>query len=206
MTSTLDPNIPNGDPLEVVVLVSGSGTLLQAILDHQDDRYRVSRVIADVPCPALERAEQVGVETRVVELGADRAAWNVTLADVIAETNPDLVVSAGFMKILGAGVLDRFGGSIINTHPALLPSFPGAHAVRDALAHGVKVTGSTVHFIDAGVDTGPIIAQAAVEVEPGDTESSLHERIKKIERQLIVSVLRSATIDETTRKVEFIHE
>lgn len=206
MTSTLDPNIPNGDPLEVVVLVSGSGTLLQAILDHQDDRYRVSRVIADVPCPALERAEQVGVETRVVELGADRAAWNVTLADAIAEADPDLIVSAGFMKILGAGVLDRFGGSIINTHPALLPSFPGAHAVRDALAHGVKVTGSTVHFIDAGVDTGPIIAQAAVEVEPGDTESSLHERIKKIERQLIVSVLRSANIDETTRKVEFIHE
>jgi phosphoribosylglycinamide formyltransferase-1 len=206
VTSTLDPNIPDDDPLEVVVLVSGSGTLLQAILDNQDSRYRVSRVIADVPCAALERAERAGVETRVVELGADRAAWNVTLADVIAETSPDLVVSAGFMKILGAGVLDRFGGRIINTHPALLPSFPGAHAVRDALAHGVKVTGSTVHFIDAGVDTGPIIAQAAVEVETGDTESSLHERIKKIERQLIVSVLRSATIDETTRKVEFIHE
>lgn len=206
VTSTLDPNIPDDDPLEVVVLVSGSGTLLQAILDNQDSRYRVSRVIADVSCAALERAERAGVETRVVELGADRAAWNVTLADVIAETNPDLVVSAGFMKILGAGVLDRFGGRIINTHPALLPSFPGAHAVRDALAHGVKITGSTVHFIDAGVDTGPIIAQAAVEVETGDTESSLHERIKKIERQLIVSVLRSATIDETTRKVEFIHE
>src|SRR5690554_6727840 len=129
VTSTLDPNIPDDDPLEVVVLVSGSGTLLQAILDNQDSRYLVSRVIADVPCAALERAERAGVETRVVELGADRAAWNVTLADVIAETSPDLVVSAGFMKILGAGVLDRFGGRIINTHPALLPSFPGAHAV-----------------------------------------------------------------------------
>lgn len=206
MTSTLDPNIPNDDLLKVVVLVSGSGTLLQAILNNQDDRYRVSLVIADVPCTALERAEKAGVDTRVVGLGDDRAAWNVTLADVIAEADPDIVVSAGFMKILGAGVLDRFGGRIINTHPALLPSFPGAHAVRDALAHGVKVTGSTVHFIDAGVDTGPIIAQAAVEVEPEDTESSLHERIKKIERQLIVSVLRSVTIDETTRKVGFIHE
>ncbi|MCS5480437.1 phosphoribosylglycinamide formyltransferase [Corynebacterium sp. YIM 101645] len=190
----------------VVVLVSGSGTLLQAILDNQGDRYRVSLVIADVPCTALERAEKAGVDTRVVELGDDRAAWNVTLADTIAEINPDIIVSAGFMKILGAGVLARFDGRIINTHPALLPSFPGAHAVRDALAHGVKVTGSTVHFIDAGVDTGPIIAQAAVEVETDDTEDSLHERIKKIERQLIVSVLRSATIDETTRKVEFIHE
>lgn len=199
MTSTLDP-------VNVVVLVSGSGTLLQSILDNQDDHYRVSLVIADVPCVALERAEAAGVGTRVVELGEDRAAWNVTLADVIEEGNPGIVVSAGFMKILGAGVLDRFGGRIINTHPALLPSFPGAHAVRDALAHGVKVTGSTVHYIDAGVDTGPIIAQQAVEVEPDDTESSLHERIKKVERQLIVSVLRSATIDETTRKVEFIHE
>lgn len=199
MTSTLDP-------VNVVVLVSGSGTLLQSILDNQDDHYRVSLVIADVPCVALERAEAAGIGTRVVELGEDRAAWNVTLADVIEEGNPGIVVSAGFMKILGAGVLDRFGGRIINTHPALLPSFPGAHAVRDALAHGVKVTGSTVHYIDAGVDTGPIIAQQAVEVEPDDTESSLHERIKKVERQLIVSVLRSATIDETTRKVEFIHE
>ena len=199
MTSTLDP-------VNVVVLVSGSGTLLQSILDNQDSHYRVSLVIADVPCVALERAEAAGVGTRVVELGEDRAAWNVTLADVIEEGNPGIIVSAGFMKILGAGVLDRFGGRIINTHPALLPSFPGAHAVRDALAHGVKVTGSTVHYIDAGVDTGPIIAQQAVEVEPDDTESSLHERIKKVERQLIVSVLRSATIDETTRKVEFIHE
>lgn len=199
VTSTLDP-------LNVVVLVSGSGTLLQSILDNQDDRYRVSLVIADVPCAALIRAEEAGVDTRVVELGADRAAWNVTLADVIEEGNPGIIVSAGFMKILGAGVLDRFGGRIINTHPALLPSFPGAHAVRDALAYGVKVTGSTVHYIDSGVDTGPIIAQEAVDVEPDDTESSLHERIKKIERQLIVSVLRSARIDETNRKVEFIHE
>lgn len=194
------------DPINIVVLVSGSGTLLQAILDNQDEHYRVNLVVADVECPALDRAEAAGVATRVVPLGDDRAAWNDALAAAVEEADPGLVVSAGFMKILGAGFLDRFDERIINTHPALLPSFPGAHAVRDALAHGVKVTGSTVHFIDAGVDTGPIIAQQAVPIEPEDTESSLHERIKQVERQLIVSVLRSARIDESTRKVEFIHE
>jgi len=197
-------------PLDIVVLVSGSGTLLQSILDSQDDSYRVVRVIADVDCPALERAGRAGVETEVVPLSGDRAAWNVTLADAIDAASPDLIVSAGFMKILGAGVLDRFEGRIINTHPALLPAFPGAHAVRDALAYGVKVTGSTVHFIDAGVDTGAIIAQEAVAVTAEDTEASLHERIKHVERQLIVSVLRAATINDNTgqdnRKVDFIHE
>ncbi|AGF71866.1 phosphoribosylglycinamide formyltransferase [Corynebacterium halotolerans] len=202
MTFTTDPITP----INTVVLVSGSGTLLQAILDNQDEHYRVSLVVADVECPALDRAEAAGVATRVVPLGGDRDAWNDALAAAVEEAAPGLVVSAGFMRILGAGFLDRFDERIINTHPALLPSFPGAHAVRDALAHGVKVTGSTVHFIDAGVDTGPIIAQQAVPVEPEDTESSLHERIKQVERQLIVSVLRSARIDESTRKVEFIHE
>ncbi|WP_245974952.1 phosphoribosylglycinamide formyltransferase [Corynebacterium alimapuense] len=202
MTSPTDPTTV----LNVVVLVSGSGTLLQSLLDQQDGSYRISRVIADVECVALERAEKAGVDTRIVALGDDRSAWNVMLADTISEADPDLIVSAGFMKILGSGVLDRFGGRIINTHPALLPSFPGAHAVRDALAAGVKVTGSTVHFIDSGVDTGPIIAQRALEVASEDTESTLHERIKTIERQLIVSVLRAATIDENTRKVEFINE
>lgn len=193
-------------PLDIVVLVSGSGTLLQSILDNQDEHFRVTCVIADVDCPALKRAEAAGVDTNVVKLEGDRAAWNATLAETIVAVNPDLIVSAGFMKILGAGVINLFGGRIINTHPALLPSFPGAHAVRDALAHGVKVAGSTVHFIDAGVDTGPIIAQKAVEVAPDDTESTLHERIKKIERQLIISVLQAATIDETTRKVVFTNE
>lgn len=194
------------NPLDIVVLVSGSGTLLQSILDQQDDHFRVTRVIADVDCPALKRAEEAGVATNVVELAGDRAVWNTMLAENIAATDPDLIVSAGFMKILGAEVINLFGGRIINTHPALLPAFPGAHAVRDALAHGVKVTGSTVHFIDAGVDTGPIIAQQAVEVTPDDTESTLHERIKQVERQLIISVLRAATIDETTRKVVFTNE
>lgn len=190
-------------PLKVVVLASGSGTLLQAILDNQDSNYQVVGVVADVPCTALERAELAGVDKQIVELGTDRATWNRKLADTVASFHPDLVVSAGFMKILGQEFLERFGGLTINTHPALLPSFKGAHAVRDALAYGVKVTGSTVHFVDSGVDTGPIIAQKAVPVLPGDTQDSLHERIKQEERKLIVSILRSAQVDHATRKVEF---
>lgn len=188
------------------MLVSGSGTLLQSILDHQDERYRVVRVVADIECPALGRARDAGIETRVVALADDREEWNARLVEAVAEAEPDLVVSAGFMKILGAPFLERFEGLTINTHPALLPSFPGAHAVRDALAYGVKVTGSTVHFVDAGVDTGEIIAQEAVPVAADDTEDSLHEKIKVVERGLIVSVLRSAHTDTTTRKVEFINE
>ncbi|AGG66270.1 phosphoribosylglycinamide formyltransferase [Corynebacterium callunae] len=173
----------------IVVLASGTGTLLQSIIEAQGS-YRIAGVVSDVDCPALEKAKQAGIKTNVVKLGADRAAWNAELADAVAESTPDVVVSAGFMKILGEGFLSRFP-SIINTHPALLPSFPGAHAVRDALAYGVKITGSTVHFVDAGVDTGPIIAQKAVEVLSGDDESSLHERIKQVERKLIVEVLNN---------------
>ncbi|AWB82316.1 phosphoribosylglycinamide formyltransferase [Corynebacterium yudongzhengii] len=195
---------PPTEPKSVVVLASGSGTLLQSILDHQDEHYRVTRVVADVDCRALERAAAAGVATQLVQLGDDRDAWNVALAEAVAEGAPDIVVSAGFMKILGAGFLERFEGITINTHPALLPAFPGAHAVRDALDYGVKVTGSTVHFVDAGVDTGRIIAQKAVTVAPEDTEESLHEKIKTVERALIVSVLRSAQKDNP-RKVVF-HE
>lgn len=193
-------------PLNVVVLVSGSGTLLQSLLDHQDHSYRVGLVVADKPCAALKRALGAGVDTRTVPMGHDRAAWDAELAGVVAEGKPDVVVSAGFMRILGPAFLARFEGVTVNTHPALLPSFPGAHAVRDALAYGVKVTGSTVHFVDAGVDTGAIIAQRPVAVAPDDTEDSLHEKIKVIERELIVSVLRTARIHPTTRKVTFIHE
>lgn len=190
-------------PINVVVLVSGTGSLLQAILDARDEAYTVTLVIADKPCPALERARAAGVDTKVVEMTADREAWNTTLADAAGEGSPDLLVSAGFMKILGAAFLARFDGRIINTHPALLPAFPGAHGVRDALDYGVKVTGSTVHFVDAGVDTGPVIAQEAVAVAPDDTEESLHERIKQVERKLIVSVLRSAQIDRVLGEVQF---
>nr|WP_268914195.1 phosphoribosylglycinamide formyltransferase [Corynebacterium uropygiale] len=189
--------------MNIVVLVSGSGTLLQSILDNQDEHYRVSRVVADTACPALERARGVGIPTDIVALDGDRHAWNIRLAEAVALGEPDLVVSAGFMKILGKGFLHRYQGRIINTHPALLPSFPGAHGVRDALRYGVKVTGSTVHLVDEGVDTGPIIAQEAVAVLPDDTEDVLHERIKKVERRLIVSILRRAHVDGRTGEVHF---
>nr|WP_047260558.1 phosphoribosylglycinamide formyltransferase [Corynebacterium uterequi] len=204
--SPTDPAQVAGQPTRVVVLASGSGTLLQAILDHQDERYRVVSVIADVPCEALQRAERAGIPAHRVALGEDRGEWNRRLADTVAAAAPDLVVSAGFMKILGPAFLDRFEGVTINTHPALLPSFPGAHAVRDALAYGVKVTGSTVHFVDGGVDTGRIIAQEAVAVHGSDDEATLHERIKSVERRLIVEVLRTAVVDKDTRKVHIDHE
>lgn len=206
VTTTPLPDTPASPQNDVVVLVSGSGTLLQAILDHQDETYRVVKVIADQDCPALGRAEAAGIATQVVALADDRDAWNVELAGAVAAAEPDLVVSAGFMKILGTEFLRHYAGRTINTHPALLPSFPGAHAVRDALAHGVKVTGSSIHFVDAGVDTGEIIAQEPVRIHAGDTEDSLHERIKQVERRLIVTVLRSARTDHTTGKVQFANE
>lgn len=192
------------DSLNIVVLASGSGTLLQSILDNQGT-YRVCAVIADVPCKALERAEHTAIPTHLVplEASADRGEWNRTLASEVEQYHPDVVVSAGFMKILGAEFLAQFGGRIINTHPALLPSFPGAHAVRDALAYGVKITGSTVHFVDEGVDTGPIIAQEAIRVQTGASEAEVHEEIKRAERMLIVSVLNACRVDEKTRKVSF---
>lgn len=183
--------------LNVVVLVSGTGSLLQSILDHQGDSYRVVKVVADKPCPGIDRAEKVGIDTQVVALTGDRAAWNEELAEAVAAAAPraDVVVSAGFMKILGEGFLHRFGGRTINTHPALLPAFKGAHGVRDALDYGVKVTGSTVHFVDSGVDTGQIIAQRPVRVADDDDEASLHERIKVVERELIVEVLRHTRVE-----------
>ncbi|MEU7131884.1 phosphoribosylglycinamide formyltransferase [Streptomyces sp. NPDC046261] len=184
-------------PARIVVLVSGSGTNLQALLDAiaaDPDGYgaRVVAVGADRDGIAgLERAERAGLPTFVcrVKDHAGRDAWDRALAEATAAYEPDLVVSAGFMKILGKEFLARFGGRIVNTHPALLPSFPGAHGVRDALAYGVKVTGCTVHFVDEGVDTGPIIAQGVVEVGDGDDEAALHERIKEVERQLLVEVV-----------------
>ncbi|HSP61238.1 MAG TPA: phosphoribosylglycinamide formyltransferase [Ornithinimicrobium sp.] len=177
----------------LVVLVSGSGTLLQAVLDAAaDPDYGVEVVAVGADrdgIAGLRRARDRGLPTFVVPLGQhpDRASWDVALADALAAHRPDLVLSAGFMKILGPEVLGRF--AVVNTHPALLPSFPGAHAVRDALAHGVRVTGCTLHRVDAGVDTGPILAQRAVPVLPEDTEVSLHERIKEAERELLVEHL-----------------
>lgn len=191
-------------PLRLTALVSGSGTLLQALLDNQDDNYAVELVVSDRDCAALERARDAGVDTAVVPMLDDRAQWDEQLAASVG--TPDLIVSAGFMKILGPSFVRRFSGRLINTHPALLPSFPGAHAVRDALDYGVKVTGSTVHYVDEGVDTGPIIAQRAVDIHPDDSEDELHERIKKVERESLVALLRSAEIEQTSRKVVFQHD
>ncbi|GGX67414.1 phosphoribosylglycinamide formyltransferase [Streptomyces anandii] len=182
----------------LVVLVSGSGTNLQALLDAIDatgaEAYgaRVVAVGADRDgIEGLARAERAGVPTfvRAVKDYATREEWDAALAEAVAAHEPDLVVSAGFMKIVGKEFLARFGGRFVNTHPALLPSFPGAHGVRDALAYGARVTGCTVHFVDDGVDTGPIIAQGVVEVRDEDDESALHERIKEVERRLLVEVV-----------------
>lgn len=177
-------------PLRLVVLVSGSGSLLQALLDADDLPAEVVAVGADRQGTlGLERAASAGVPTFVesVRDHPDRGAWDRALADRVREHRPDLVVTAGFMKILGPALLE--GWTVLNTHPALLPAFPGAHGVRDALAHGVRVTGSTAHLVDAGVDTGPIIEQRPVEVTLEDTEETLHERIKVVERAMLVDVV-----------------
>ena len=175
----------------VAVLASGTGTLLKAIIDNQENRYRVDLVVADQICPALQRAKNAGIRTAVVPMETNRNAWNDKMVAAVASVEPDLVVSAGFMRLLGPAFVQEFEGRTINAHPSLLPSFPGAHAVRDALEHGVKVTGCTVHYVDAGLDSGEIIAQRAVEVQAGDTESELHERIKKVEREQIVHLLHN---------------
>nr|WP_238412477.1 phosphoribosylglycinamide formyltransferase [Saccharothrix deserti] len=182
-------------PARVVVLVSGSGTLLQALLDAAaDPGYPVEVVAVGADRDGIEglsRAERAGVPGFAVKLRdhADRTAWDTALADAVEAHKPDLVVSAGFMKILGPAFLARFGGRMVNTHPALLPAFPGAHGVRDAVDYGVKVTGATVHLVDGGVDTGPILAQEAVVVADDDDVESLHERIKVVERRLLVDVV-----------------
>ncbi|MEU4829754.1 phosphoribosylglycinamide formyltransferase [Streptosporangium sp. NPDC023615] len=179
--------------VRLVVLVSGSGTNLQALLDAVADETYGARVVAVGAdrdgIEGLARAERAGLPTFVERLAdhPDRGAWDLALADRIAGYRPDLVVCAGFMKILGTPTLRAF--PVLNTHPALLPSFPGAHGVRDALAYGVRVTGCTVMLADAGVDTGPIIAQQAVPVLDGDDEPTLHERIKTVERHLLVDTV-----------------
>lgn len=185
-------------PARVVVLVSGSGSNLQALLDAVAAQGAAAYGAEVVAVGAdrggiegLRRAERAGLPTFVCRLRdhPTRAAWDRALADAVAAHRPDLVVSAGFMKLVGAAFLERFGGRFLNTHPALLPSFPGAHGVRDALDYGVKMTGCTVHFVDQGVDTGPIIAQGVVEVRDEDDEATLHERIKTVERRLLVEAV-----------------
>jgi phosphoribosylglycinamide formyltransferase-1 len=182
-------------PLRVVVLVSGSGTNLQALLDATDDPAYGATVVAVGAdrggIEGLARAERAGVPTfwhRVADFDS-RADWDARFTDDVAAYDPDLVVLAGFMKLFGAAYLARFGGRTLNTHPALSPSFPGMQGPADALAYGVKVTGCTLFVVDAGVDTGPIVAQVAVPVVEDDTAESLHERIKVEERRMLVDAV-----------------
>lgn len=175
----------------LVVLASGEGRTLQALLTAAADPAYGARVVAvgsDRPgARALERAGAAGVPAFAVPLGPDRATWDGELAEAVAAYTPDLVVCAGFLRVLGPAFLARFRA--VNTHPSLLPAFPGAHAVRDALAYGVTVTGVTVHLVDEGLDTGPVVAQAAVPVLPGDTEQTLHARIQDVEQPLYVTAV-----------------
>ncbi|MCU1499195.1 MAG: phosphoribosylglycinamide formyltransferase, formyltetrahydrofolate-dependent [Acidimicrobiales bacterium] len=179
-------------PVRVGVLVSGTGTILDSILTAG---IPVQVVVADRPCGGLAIASEAGIATELVARdrfdGAfDRDAYSARLAAVLTQRGVDLVAMAGFGTILTQPMHDAFGGRILNTHPALLPSFKGWHAVSDALAYGVKVTGCTVHVAGIDVDTGPILAQEAVAVSPGDNEESLQERIKEVERRLYPAVLR----------------
>ncbi|HEY2043550.1 MAG TPA: phosphoribosylglycinamide formyltransferase [Jatrophihabitans sp.] len=179
-------------PVRLVVLASGSGSTLQALVDAATDPSYGAEVVAvgsDRPgIEALARAERSGAKTFVSRLADhdSREGWDVAFTDAVAAFEPDLIVSAGFMKLVGHAFLNRFAGRYINSHPALLPSFPGVHGPRDALAYGVQVTGCTLFVVDAGIDTGPIIAQRAVPVLEDDDEASLHERIKVAERDVLV--------------------
>jgi phosphoribosylglycinamide formyltransferase 1 len=181
--------------LSIVVLISGSGSNLRALLEACDNPLYPAKILAvgaDSPAAGLEHAEQFGVPSFVVSQAnfATREAWSDRVLDHIRFLKPDLVVLAGFMKILPASFVSALSPGLINLHPSLLPEFPGAHAVRDALAAGATKTGSTIHVVDQGVDTGPIISQREVEIRAGETEAQLHERIKAVEREHLVQVVR----------------
>ena len=191
--------------LPIVILASGAGSVAQALIDAVIDprgalhqKLIIARVITENPGAGIvERANRAGLATSLVEFHKeqDRSVWEDQLREVIEEVDPWLVVSAGFMKILSPTFVERF--RIINTHPSLLPLFPGAHAVRDAVAAGAKESGCTLHFVDAGVDTGAVIAQRRITIRPGESVESLHERIKELERELIVTgILSLAQLEE----------
>jgi phosphoribosylglycinamide formyltransferase 1 len=196
--------VPPTAPARLVVLASGTGSLLASLLRTARGDYpgRVVAVGVDRDCPAVDVAKAADVPVFCVRLSdhPDRGAWDVAITEATAAYQPDLIISAGFMKILGPQFLSRFMGRVLNTHPALLPAFPGAHAVPATLDYGVKVTGCTVHLVDAGTDTGPVLAQAAVPVHDDDDEASLHERIKVVERRLLAEVIA----DVATRGVTWI--
>jgi len=185
----------------VVILASGSGTLAQAIFDARATSLFNADVVAVISdksdAHVIERAAAAQIESYVIPMLADRGEWDRELETLLAALKPDLVVSAGFMRLLSAKIVARF--KIINSHPSLLPLFPGAHAVRDALNAGASQTGTTIHWVDAGLDTGEIIAQAQLDIHSDDTEESLHERIKILERGLIVATIASilATQEKT---------
>ncbi len=188
------PPASSSQRLRVAVLASGEGTLLQALLDASGPgaAFEVVLVASDrARAPALERARRAGLPTLVVPPAAhaDRSAWDAALADALAEHLPGLLVLAGFMRLVGPAVLGRWPSAVVNSHPSLLPAFPGASAVSDALAAGVETTGASVISVDAGVDTGPVLAQRSVPVLPGDTLEVLHERIKAVERPMLLEVL-----------------
>ena len=181
--------------LKVVVLISGGGSNLKALLDAAAEPTYPAKVVAvgsDTDAAGLEYARAAGIDTFMVRPRdfENRDAWGEAFAAEIRTFAPDLVVSAGLMRVLPGGFVREFSPRLINTHPALLPLFPGAHAVRDALAAGATETGVTVHIIDEGVDTGPVLRQRAVSILAGETEDDLHERIKQIERPLLVDTVR----------------
>ena len=177
--------------LRVVVLASGAGTLFEALAIRADEiGIEIVGLVTDAKVAACDRAAALNIPVTVIPMSVDRIAWDQSLATELRRLKPELIISAGFMKILGQEVLASYMGRVINTHPALLPLFPGAHAVRDALQAGVSETGATVHFVDSGIDTGQVIMQQQVTVEPDDTEALLHERIKVVEREILVRVVR----------------
>lgn len=203
---------PTAAPRRLAVLVSGSGTNLQALLDaidaDPDFGGEVVVVASDRPdATGLRRATDAGIATETVPLvaGADRAAWEAELTGRVAAHDPEVVVLAGFMRILSGAFLSRWPDRVLNTHPSLLPSFRGAHAVDDALAYGVRVTGSTVHLVDEEVDHGPIVAQRAVEVHPDDTADTLHERIKAVEHELLPACVRLLCHDRLVVEGRHVH-
>lgn len=187
--------------LTVAVLISGAGSNLRALLQaagHPDFPARVIAVGADRDADGLAHAEGFGIPTFTVPYSAfaNREAWGEELAAQLDVWNPDLIVLSGLMRLLPANVVARYAPRIVNTHPAYLPEFPGAHGVRDALAAGVSQTGASVIVVDDGVDSGPVLAQERIPVLPDDTESSLHERIKPVERRLLIDVVRRVATGE----------
>jgi len=187
--------------LRLVILVSGVGSLMNAVVEATRDPHYPAEIVAvgaDRPCEGLTRAESAGIETFLVNFSdyANRAEWDEALATTIARYQPDLIVSAGFMRIAGKNVLKDFGGRFINTHPALLPAFKGAHAVEDALAYGVKYTGSSIHLVD----------EEPVPVLPDDTVEALHDRIKIVERRLLCEVIADIATDGPSARVTRIQQ